>query len=176
VRCPRGAPPGSILLLHWRNSAIVDLPIVKGQKQSGGKTLGTSGAKMGNVHLKWAFSEAAVLFLCHNAEGEHLLAQTGARYGLFDGEVSPRVAGRRAERRASGPVVSLEPRDRARGDRTDPCATERPEAVDHEPQVRQRDRVMGRWLSSRRFIVFFRDAAPPPSLATTDARRRRRSS
>ena len=90
---------------------------------------------MGNVHLKWAFSEAAVLFLCHNAEGRHLLAQiqtkqgkgkalsilahkigrdlrhAGARDGVFDGEVSPRVAGRRAERRAGEPVVSLEPRD-----------------------------------------------------------------
>ena len=29
--------------------------LVKGRKQSGGKMLGTSGAKMGNVHLKWAF-------------------------------------------------------------------------------------------------------------------------
>ena len=33
--------------------------------QSAGKTLGTGGAKMGNVHLTWAFSEAAVLFLRH---------------------------------------------------------------------------------------------------------------
>jgi transposase len=49
--------------------------LVKCQKQSAGKTLGTSGAKMGNVHLKWAFSEAAVLFLCRNAEGKRLLAQ-----------------------------------------------------------------------------------------------------
>jgi len=58
----------------------------------------------------------------------------------------------------------------------DPYATERHEAVDHEPQVRQRDRLMGRWLSSRQFIAFTRGAAPPPSLATTDARERRRSS
>ena len=55
--------------------------LVKGQKQSGGKTLGTSGAKMGNVHLKWAFSEAAVLFLRHNAEGKHLLAQIQKKHG-----------------------------------------------------------------------------------------------
>ena len=55
--------------------------LVKGQKQSGGKTLGTSGAKMGNVHLKWAFSEAAVLFLCHNTEGKHLLAQIQKKHG-----------------------------------------------------------------------------------------------
>jgi len=39
--------------------------LVKGRHESGGKVLGTAGAKMGNVHLKWAFSEAAVLFLRH---------------------------------------------------------------------------------------------------------------
>ena len=37
--------------------------LVKGQKVSAGKHLGTMGAKMGNRHLKWAFSEATVLFL-----------------------------------------------------------------------------------------------------------------
>ena len=31
--------------------------------------------KMGNVHLKWAFSEAAVLFVRHCAEGKKLLAR-----------------------------------------------------------------------------------------------------
>jgi hypothetical protein len=92
--------------------------LVKGQKQSAGKTLGTSGAKMGNVHLKWAFSEAAVLFLRHTKDGKKLLAGLnrstakgrrcrfsptrsggpgstcwrGAR--LFTGEVSRGVAGR----------------------------------------------------------------------------------
>jgi transposase len=55
--------------------------LVKCQKQSGGKTLGTSGAKMGNVHLKWAFSEAAVLFLCRNPEGKKLLAQIQKKHG-----------------------------------------------------------------------------------------------
>jgi transposase len=39
--------------------------LVKGRHESGGKMLGAAGAKMGNVHLKWAFSEAAVLFLRH---------------------------------------------------------------------------------------------------------------
>jgi len=53
----------------------------KGKKQSGGKTFGTSGAKMGNVHLKWAFSEAAVLFLCRNAEGKRLLGQIQKKHG-----------------------------------------------------------------------------------------------
>ena len=49
--------------------------LVKCQKPSGGKTLGTSGAKMGHVHLKWAFSEAAVLFLRHTKEGKTVLAR-----------------------------------------------------------------------------------------------------
>ncbi len=48
---------------------------------SGGKTLGTSGAKMGNVHLKWAFSEVAVLFLRHTKEGKKLLARLEKTHG-----------------------------------------------------------------------------------------------
>jgi transposase len=55
--------------------------LVKGQRQSGGKTLGTSGAKMGNVHLKWAFSEAAVLFLRHTHDGKKLLAAIARKHG-----------------------------------------------------------------------------------------------
>ena len=54
--------------------------LVKCQKQSGGKTFGTSGAKMGNVHLKWAFSEAAVLFLRHT-EGKKLIARIETQHG-----------------------------------------------------------------------------------------------
>jgi transposase len=34
--------------------------LVKAPKSSAGKLLGTSGAKIGSAHLKWAFSEAAV--------------------------------------------------------------------------------------------------------------------
>jgi len=37
--------------------------LVKCKKESSGKTVGTSGSKIGNAHLKWAFSEAAQLFL-----------------------------------------------------------------------------------------------------------------
>jgi transposase len=55
--------------------------LVKGQRQSGGKTLGTSGAKMGNVHLKWAFSEAAVLFLRHTHDGKKMLAAIAKKHG-----------------------------------------------------------------------------------------------
>jgi transposase len=42
--------------------------LVKSAKESAGKKLGTSGKKIGNAHLKWAFSEAAVLFLRRNPE------------------------------------------------------------------------------------------------------------
>jgi transposase len=55
--------------------------LVKGRKQSGGKLLGTSGAKMGNVHLKWAFSEAAVLFLRHAPGAKPYLARLEKRHG-----------------------------------------------------------------------------------------------
>ena len=55
--------------------------LVKCLKQSGGKTLGTSGAKMGNVHLKWAFSEAAVQFLRHTPEGKRLFAGLQRKHG-----------------------------------------------------------------------------------------------
>ena len=55
--------------------------LIKCRKESAGKTLGTSGAKMGNVHLKWAFSEAAVTFLRHNREGQKLLARLEKKHG-----------------------------------------------------------------------------------------------
>ena len=44
--------------------------LVKCVKESAGKRhTGSSGQKIGNVHLKWAFSEAAVLFLRANPRG-----------------------------------------------------------------------------------------------------------
>jgi transposase len=55
--------------------------LVKGRKQSGGKLLGTGGAKMGNVHLKWAFSEAAVLFLRHATGGKKFLTRLERKHG-----------------------------------------------------------------------------------------------
>jgi transposase len=55
--------------------------LVKGRQQSGGKLLGTSGAKMGNVHLKWAFSEAAVTFLRHATGGKKFLATLEQKHG-----------------------------------------------------------------------------------------------
>jgi plasmid stabilization system protein ParE len=38
-------------------------------------------AKIGNVHLKWAFSEAAVLFLRKNSEGQKHLRRVAGRHG-----------------------------------------------------------------------------------------------
>ena len=49
--------------------------LVKCAKASGGKRSGTSGSKIGNAHLKWAFSEAAVLFLRDNPAGQKFLAK-----------------------------------------------------------------------------------------------------
>jgi transposase len=55
--------------------------LVKCGHQSAGKKLGTGGAKMGNVPLKWAFSEAAVLFLRHTKDGKKLLAGIEQKHG-----------------------------------------------------------------------------------------------
>ena len=49
--------------------------LVKCAKESAGKRLGTSGKKIGNAHLKWAFSEATTLFLRNNPQGQQLLAR-----------------------------------------------------------------------------------------------------
>ena len=43
--------------------------LVKCPRESAGKRYGTSGRKIGNAHLKWAFSEAATLFLRANPAG-----------------------------------------------------------------------------------------------------------
>jgi transposase len=44
--------------------------LVKCAKESAGTRLGTSGHKIGNAHLTWAFSEAAPLFLRGNEPGQ----------------------------------------------------------------------------------------------------------
>jgi transposase len=49
--------------------------LVKCAKESAGKRSGTSGTKIGNAHLKWAFSEAAVLFLRDNPAGQKFLTR-----------------------------------------------------------------------------------------------------
>ena len=49
--------------------------LVKCAKESAGKRSGTSGSTIGNAHLKWAFSEAAVLFLRDNPAAQKFLAR-----------------------------------------------------------------------------------------------------
>jgi transposase len=55
--------------------------LVKCAKESNGKRSGSSGTKIGNAHLKWAFSEAAVLFLRDNPAGQKLLARLETKHG-----------------------------------------------------------------------------------------------
>jgi transposase len=55
--------------------------LVKCAKESAGKRVGTSGKKIGNGHLKWAFSEAATLFLRNNAAGQSYLARLEKKHG-----------------------------------------------------------------------------------------------
>ena len=55
--------------------------LVKGKHESAGKVTKSAGAKMGNVHLKWAFSEAAALFLRWNAPGKKYFARIEKKYG-----------------------------------------------------------------------------------------------
>lgn len=47
--------------------------LVKSAKESNGKKYGPNGKKIGNAHLKWAFSEAAALFLKGNEPGKKYL-------------------------------------------------------------------------------------------------------
>jgi transposase len=55
--------------------------LVKCAKESAGKRYGTSGKKIGNAYLKWAFSEAAVLFLRNNPAGQKYLTRLAQKHG-----------------------------------------------------------------------------------------------
>lgn len=55
--------------------------LVKCAKESNGKRLGTSGKKIGNVHLRWAFAEAAVLFLRQSQPGKASFAKLEHKHG-----------------------------------------------------------------------------------------------
>jgi transposase len=55
--------------------------LVKCAKESGGKRLGTSGKKIGNVHLRWAFAEAASLFLRQNQPGKEFFMKLEHKHG-----------------------------------------------------------------------------------------------
>jgi transposase len=55
--------------------------LVKAQKSSAGKIHGHGGKKIGNAHLKWAFSEAAVLFLRQNPAGQQFVERLAKKHG-----------------------------------------------------------------------------------------------
>ena len=55
--------------------------LVKCAKESAGKRMGTSGRKIGNAHLKWAFSEGAVLMLAKSERAKKLLAKLERKHG-----------------------------------------------------------------------------------------------
>jgi transposase len=55
--------------------------LVKCAKESNGKRLGTSGKKMGNVQLRWALAEAAVLCLRHNQPGKEYFTKLEHKHG-----------------------------------------------------------------------------------------------
>jgi len=55
--------------------------VVKCAKESAGKRYGTGGSKIGNAYLKWAFSEAAVLFLRDNPLGQKYLTRLEKKHG-----------------------------------------------------------------------------------------------
>jgi len=53
--------------------------LVKCKAELAGKTYGTQGDKIGNAHLKWAFSEAAVLYLRGNEKAQKYLLKLQKR-------------------------------------------------------------------------------------------------
>ncbi len=53
--------------------------LVKCKAESAGKSYGTQGNKIGNAHLKWAFSEAAVLYLKGNPKAQRYLQRLQKR-------------------------------------------------------------------------------------------------
>jgi transposase len=55
--------------------------LVKCAKESNGKRLGTSGKKIGTVHLRWAFAEAAVLFIRQSQLGKEYFAKLEHQHG-----------------------------------------------------------------------------------------------
>jgi transposase len=53
--------------------------LVKCKAESAGKSYGTQGNKIGNGHLKWAFSEAAALYLRGNGQAQRYLQRLQRR-------------------------------------------------------------------------------------------------
>ena len=58
---------------------------MKCEHSSAGKRLGSGGSKIGNAHLKWAFSEAASLFVRHSEEGQKMARRLQSKHGPSKG-------------------------------------------------------------------------------------------
>jgi len=54
--------------------------LIKCRRESAGKSYGTGGAKIGNAHLRWAFGEAAILFLRNNPDAQKWLEKKTAKH------------------------------------------------------------------------------------------------
>ena len=83
--------------------------LVKAQKSSAGKVLGYSGKKIGNAHLKWAFSEAALLFLRGNPRGTALPRAAGEETRQGQGALHPRRPPRAGRLRHAAAPPALRP-------------------------------------------------------------------
>jgi transposase len=68
-RCPRG------------QDCVSACRLVTGAKAAAGKRYGTSGTKMGNASLQWAFSAAAALCLRNNPAAQTYLARLEKKHG-----------------------------------------------------------------------------------------------
>jgi transposase len=55
--------------------------LVRPKKTSAGKVTGSGGAKIGNAHLKWAFSEAACLLARESDQAKRFLARKEKKHG-----------------------------------------------------------------------------------------------
>jgi transposase len=54
--------------------------LVPGRHESAGKNYGSPGRKMGNSHLKWAFSEVAIMFLKQSPQAKQLVDRLVKRH------------------------------------------------------------------------------------------------
>jgi transposase len=66
--------------------------LIKPEHTSAGKRIGSGGAKIGNAHLKWAFSEAAACFLRGNPRAQAEVKRLRKRHG--DGKALSILAAR----------------------------------------------------------------------------------
>ena len=55
--------------------------LVKCSHQSAGKKTGSGGRKIGNAHLKWAFSEATCLLMRQSEQAKKFVARKEKKFG-----------------------------------------------------------------------------------------------